>query len=441
MKKIVVALFITGLMLSCTSVFAQGKYGADSANCIKYLSYYKEYYKQKNYKEALPSWRKAYKVCPPTASQNMLLDGSAMIRNLIESNSKNATYRKALLDTLMTLHNVRMQNYPRYKRTALNNMGLDMANYLNTDSKALYDGLNNVISQNKEYTSPSLFVIDLNAAIDLYQKDQLKADDVINTYQNSLSLLDAKDEADTNMIAMKAKVKTDLENLFISSKVASCDNLIALYTPRYQASSDDLELVTNIVKMMGSIEGCTDNDLYMKAATSLYKLSPSYTSAYYLYRLNSSKGNFSTAVKYLEEAIDFNESDAKTDAQYEYELATYCYKNGSTAKAYECAKRALDLDPTLAGKCNYLIGSIWGATACGGNEIEKRAHYWVAVDYLMKARNEDPSLASEANSLIGQYSNYFPQAAEAFMYDITNGQSYTVSCGGMRATTTVRTNK
>jgi len=27
------------------------------------------------------------------------------------------------------------------------------------------------------------------------------------------------------------------------------------------------------------------------------------------------------------------------------------------------------------------------------------------------------------------------------MYDITDGQSYTVSCGGMRATTTVRTQK
>jgi|SRR5574344_123359 tetratricopeptide (TPR) repeat protein len=441
MKKIVVALFITGLMLSCTSVFAQGKYGADSANCIKYLSYYKEYYKQQNYKESLPSWRKAYKTCPPTASQNMLLDGSSMIRNLIENNAKNETYRKALLDTLMTLHNVRVQYYPKYARTALNNKGLDMANFMTNDSKALYDGLNDIIAQNKEYTSPSLFVIDLNAAIDLYQKNQLNAEDVIGTYQNSLSYLDESQDTDPNKVAMKDKVKTDLENLFISSKVASCDNLIALYTPRYQASSDDLELVTNIVKMMGSIEGCTDNDLYMKAATSLYKLSPSYTSAYYLYRLNSSKGNFSTAVKYLEEAIDFNESDAKTDAQYEYELATYCYKNGSTAKAYECAKRALDLDPTLAGKCNYLIGSIWGATACGGNEIEKRAHYWVAVDYLMKARNEDPSLASEANSLIGQYSNYFPQAAEAFMYDITNGQSYTVSCGGMRATTTVRTNK
>ena len=31
------------MALSSTSVFAQGKYGADSANCIKYLSFYKDY--------------------------------------------------------------------------------------------------------------------------------------------------------------------------------------------------------------------------------------------------------------------------------------------------------------------------------------------------------------------------------------------------------------
>ena len=34
---------------------AQGKYGADSAECIKYLSYYKEYYKSKNFDSALPN--------------------------------------------------------------------------------------------------------------------------------------------------------------------------------------------------------------------------------------------------------------------------------------------------------------------------------------------------------------------------------------------------
>ena len=441
MKKIVIALMTMGLVMTGTTVFAQGKYGADSANCIKYLSYYKEYYKQSNYAQALPSWRKAFKICPPTASQNMLIDGSSMIRNQIVANAKNPTYRKALIDTLMKLHDIRAQYYPKYARTALNNKGFDMANYMKNDSKALYDGLNDIIAANKEYTNPSLFVINLNAAVELYQQNQLSAEDIISTYQNSLSYLDGMQSSDSSQISIRDKVKTDLENLFISSKVASCDNLIALYSPRYEASPDDLELVSNIVKMMGSIEGCADNDLYMKAATSLYKLSPSYTAAYYLYRLNSSKGNFAIAVKYLEEAIAFDESDAKTDAQYEYELAAYCLKNGATAKAYDSAKRVIDLDPALAGKANFLLGTIWGSTTCSGNEIEKRAHYWVAVDYLMKARNEDPSLASDANSLIGQYSNYFPQAAEAFMYDITNGQTYTVSCGGMRATTTVRTNK
>jgi hypothetical protein len=76
---------------------------------------------------------------------------------------------------------------------------------------------------------------------------------------------------------------------------------------------------------------------------------------------------------------------------------------------------------------------------CGGDEVEKRAHYWVAVDYLIRARNADPSLTEDANTQIRQYSAYFPQKAEAFMYDVVDGQSYTVSCGGMQATTTVRT--
>ena len=43
------------LMFGGNNVFAQGKYGADSAECIKYLSYYKEYFKSKNYDAALPN--------------------------------------------------------------------------------------------------------------------------------------------------------------------------------------------------------------------------------------------------------------------------------------------------------------------------------------------------------------------------------------------------
>ena len=143
----------------------------------------------------------------------------------------------------------------------------------------------------------------------------------------------------------------------------------------------------------------------------------------------------------MEEAINYPESDAATDGEYNYELAVFCSKNGQNAKAYAAAQKALELNPTFAGKAYFLMGTIWGSTNCGGNEIERRAPYWVAVDFLQKAKNADPSLTEDANKLIGSYSAYYPQTAEAFMYDLTNGQSYTVSCGGMRATTTVRTQK
>ena len=58
-----------------------------------------------------------------------------------------------------------------------------------------------------------------------------------------------------------------------------------------------------------------------------------------------------------------------------------------------------------------------------------------------KAAAADPSLADEASRMIAQYSKYYPQTAEAFMYNFTDGQSYTCNCSGLTATTTVRTQK
>ena len=121
MKKVLLILLAVLIGGSGATLSAQGKYGADSANCIKYLSYYKEYYKQKNYDDALPNWRKAYSICPPTANQNMLIDGTTLIRRLISKNAKNAIYKEALVDSLLKIHDLRAEYYPKYAVTALNN--------------------------------------------------------------------------------------------------------------------------------------------------------------------------------------------------------------------------------------------------------------------------------------------------------------------------------
>lgn len=441
MKRITLAILTFAMVLSGTNVSAQGKYGPDSTECIKYLSYYSEYYKQKSYDDAIPSWREAYRLCPPTANQNLLINGTTLVRRLITKNASNAAYKAALVDTLLTLHDLRIQNYPKYATTALNNKGLDVANYLKDDPEKAYQILNEIIETLQKETKPSIYINDFNAAVELYQKGIIGAEDVIATYQKNIALLGQAPAKNAEEAESNKKVQTDLESLFITSKVASCENLLTLFTPRYEASPNDLEIATNIVKMMSLTEGCTDNELFLKAATTMYKLDPSHTSAYFLFKLNAGRDNVSDAVNYMEEAIAYPESDDAKDAEYYYELATFCYKNGRNAKAFESARKAADLDGSLAGKCYFLIANIWGATNCGGDEISRRAPYWVAVDYLIKARNADASLSEEVSRMIGQYSKYYPETAEAFMYDLTDGQSYQVVCNGMSAVTTVRTQK
>ena len=122
MKKVILMFAVAAMaLLSGGKASAQGKYGPDSTECIKYLSYYTEYYKQKNYDSALPNWRKAYKYCPPTARYSLLSDGTTLVRNLIQKNQNNPVYKQQLVDSLMTIYNQRVEFWPKYAVSSLNN--------------------------------------------------------------------------------------------------------------------------------------------------------------------------------------------------------------------------------------------------------------------------------------------------------------------------------
>ena len=442
MKRIVLLISIAAMALfSSTALSAQGKFGPDSAECIKYLSYYTEYYKQKNYESALPNWRQAYRLCPPTARYSLLSDGTTLLKDVLKKNSKNPIYKEALVDSIMKIYDERIQYWPKYATSSLNNKALDMYNYMKDEPEKLYEGLTYAISELGTEARTNLYLFQMNTAVDLYKNGKLDPEAVINAYETAVANISAMTPKNDVEKRSNEKTVSDIESLFITSQVASCDNLIALFSPRYEADPQNLDLAKNIVKMMGITEGCTDNDLFLNAVTVMHNQEPSHVSAYNLYKLYAGRVDIENAVKYMTEAIENEASDAVTDGGYQYELAAFCYKNGQNVKAEAAAKAAIELDPSLAGKAYMLLGTIWGSVVCTGNDVEQRAKYWVAVDYMNKAKAADETLAEDAANMIRQYSAYFPQTAEAFMYDVTDGQSYTVSCGGLRATTTVRTQK
>ncbi|MCR4570278.1 MAG: hypothetical protein K5661_07850 [Bacteroidales bacterium] len=438
MKKLVLTFLAASVafLSAGLSASAQGKYGADSAECIKYLSYYQEYYKQKNYESALPNWRRAYALCPPSASQNMFVHGTTLMTQQYNK-VKDVTWKAGIVDTILALQDQRMTAYPKNRSTILNNKGQYMINYKGDDAAYLYKNLNEIMDELGAGTKRDILVKVLQASISLYRENQLQADEVIGMYDKVSELIEkaeAKNESDEEE---NLKAKATIESLFADSKVASCENLIAIFGPRYEADPENLTLVSNIVKLMNTADDCASNDLYLKAVTSMYKLDPSYKSAYALFRLNSARGNVADAGKYMEEAIAAPESDPATDAQYYYELALFSYKNGLRSKAYESARKAIDMDYGYAGKAYIILGNLWASVSCDG-EVNKYARYWAATDCYQKARSTDPTVADEASASISSVSRYYPEASEIFMYDLSAGQSYTVSCGGMSASTTVR---
>ena len=353
----------------------------------------------------------------------MFVHGTTLMTRLYNQ-TKDAAHKEAIVDTILTLQDQRMATYPKKRVDILNNKGQYMINYRNADAKYIYDNLGVIVDELGSRANGSLLVNLLQASITLYRENQLTADDVIATYDSVTAYIEGATAKNAAEEEDNLKVKATVESIFADSKVASCENLIAIFGPRFEADPNNLALVSNIVKLMNSAEDCASNDLYLKAVTAMYNMDPSFRSAYALYRLNAARDNVADAAKYLEEAIASEESDTATDAQYYYEMAAFCYKNGMRGKAYEAARKAVDMDYGFAGKAYMIIGNLWASATCG-DVVDKWARYWAAADFYQKARSADPAVAEEAAAAISSVSRYYPEASEAFMYDLTKGQNYT----------------
>ena len=439
MKKLTI-LFVLALgLLATANVSAQGKYGADSAACIKYLSFYQDYIKQGNLEAADPAWQQAIKLCPPTASQNMLLDGMKILRKKINKFKSNPVRREVLVDSLMMLHEMRISTYPKYVVTAKINKAMDMMTYAaKGEEQEVFNVLGDAMETAKGKTSVVIPVRYMSYANDLYKAGSMSAEEVMAAYNKAYSTAELIEKAKPSQSITDAK--KDIENLLMISGVASCENLVEMFTPRFEANRTDKYMLGNLISMF-SASNCLDEDLFMLAVEEMHKMESSHNSAYLLYKLYSQRNLADKAIAYMEEAIALcGDTLVNQAADYCLELGTYCFKSaGKDAKAVEAAKKAAELNPENAGRAYLLAGTIWGSQKCQGNDIETRAPYWVAVDFLTKAKNADENLAVEANNLINQYRKYFPLKSEAFMFDLLDGATYTVSCNGLREATKVRT--
>ena len=124
--KVLQHLLFLGLAASMVGnpCFSQDdKYGSTEEqriNCKEALSVYKSYKKQKNYDEAYIQWKKACAVCPEKASEGIYADGATFVGKELKKIEADNPRHTGLVDSLMFLHDKRMELFPSTKRSPNN---------------------------------------------------------------------------------------------------------------------------------------------------------------------------------------------------------------------------------------------------------------------------------------------------------------------------------
>lgn len=447
MKKIHVFGFLLGSFLFAgISLSAQpGRYGSgpDSVECSQRLSFYRSYVLSGDIASAVPSWRIALQICPRTANQYLFSDGQRIIKEvLMRQPGITAQQQAGLIDSLMLMYNIRIEHYPANRVSAQQNKIGEMGIYMPEAREERLVELEKLLALTGENTLSDMLSLYMVLVGNLYAEGKRSAGDMMDAYSKLMAIIEQQEKSQPNNEDVK-KNKQMIEDILIGSGVATCDNLIALFTPRFEENPNDLDLVSKIVSLLSNSD-CTTSDLFMQSLTVLNRLSPSYKTAFYLYRLNLGKGEYAEAAKTLREAIDSPDAGAEERAGYLIEEGMLYFRNlNNLNRAMSAARAAVEASPTVRGKAYMLMASIWASLAnkCGEDDIERRAPFWIAVDYLTRAKAADPSCAEEADKMIGQYRQYFPLQEEAFMYDLMDGAEYTVTCSGFSERTTVRTRK
>ncbi|MDA3893724.1 MAG: hypothetical protein PF517_18835 [Salinivirgaceae bacterium] len=459
-KLLKLSLSVAIFLLFVTSVVGQGvpphqnpKYGADSASrisCAMNISLYSEFYKQKNYKDALVPWRKVFKECPK-ATKNIYIQGATIVSNLIVR-EKDKIKKEAYIDTLMMIYDQRIEYFGSkgfvlsFKGVVLNSYRGEAAN------KEVFEILGEAMSLEGDNTKAAVVSIYMQVAVALYKAEEIDGVKVIEAYTFSMETLD-KSTTYNKMLIEKGpkyekKAKKELENiktsvdnveaLFSESGAATCEALVSIFTPKYEENIKNLDWLKKVNKLLNRAD-CTEEELFAKTAEQQYKLEPSAEAAHNLARLFLKKEVFEKADKYYDEAAKLQEVDEKK-ALYYYEWSQLAFAMETYPKVRTLSNKAIENNPA-DGRPYLMIGKAYAASKklnIGSETCEFSAVYWVAVDSFAKAKKVDASLAEEASGLIETYSKYYPKSEEWFMaVGTSEGDPYTVG-GWINVTTKVR---
>lgn len=435
MKKIIVVAF--GLCLMGGMVKAQtleSKFGLDSLKTIENASIYQEFVKQKNYKDALPAWRYVFQNAP-VFQLNTYTRGEDILTNMYLT-----TKNQAYVDTLMMLYDQWIKYFGQREKYGegyvLGKQGAKLATYGGKDAdtqKKAFGYLVKSYEMEGAKTHPLTAQILFFNASELLKQNLITKDEYIQWYMKLSEYIEHGMQKKPDMFK---DVKGNIDAMFFDAGVADCATLDKLLTPKYEAAKEDVANLKEISSLLRRSE-CVDLPLFMTVAEQLYKLDPTADAAYSLAIMFLKRQELDKTEAYLKEAISKSE-DSDSKADYYLRMAQIKLSQKQLQAVKTNATEVLRLRPT-SGAAYKLMAQAYAlySEKYGEDAFDHSSVFLVVVDKLQKAKQVDPSMASDIDALINVYSQHFPDKNEAFFRGIAEGAQVKIG-DWINETTTVR---
>ena len=193
---------------------------------------------------------------------------------------------------------------------------------------------------------------------------------------------------------------------------------------RLAENPEDMALITELASMF---ENLGRRDKAIEYAEKLYEIEPSFENIRRLADYAKADGQNRMALQYLTEALEIVENpDVEKNLLLEISEIYQNEGNLQTARSY--ARRAIQIDSSW-GQPYIRISDIYAAAirqCTSSRQIERddRTVYWLVIEYLERARNNDPSTASTVNRRIQSYQPVMPSAEDKFFRGWETGDSF-----------------
>ncbi len=440
MKKLKIVIIAAAALSMSMAANAQSKFGDtpdDSIACISNVSLYQEFYKQKMYTDCYEPWRQILAHCP-RFSKTVYQRASTIMHAVIAA-AATEEERTNYINELMNAYDQRIQYFGEAAKVKAMK-AQDYSSLCPTDFATIYRLYDEAVKTDISQIDENYATLYFKATVDYVRAGLAEPTLIIDNYDVVTTRLEEISETVVDDSVKLAKIAGYINNVeSVFSPYATCEQLNEIYQKKFEADPHDVDLLKKITNILTKKDCTEDNKLFFDAATNLYELEPTPSTALMMAEMCLGKKQYSKAVDYAQDAV--KSLTEKKDLYNAYLILGRAYTGqGSYSAARGALTKAAETDRTKG----YPYIFIAMAYASGSRSIDDgmggRSAYWAAVDELRRAKQVEPTdnIIRLADRLIGQYSAYFPKKNDAFMLDLIDGHSYVVP-GWIGKSTVIRT--